>query len=156
MSHLRVGLSALSIHLELALHSAGHPVPVSGVHPHPVITPSHSFQGCGARGRGARAAPGRRRWPPCRGSPGLWRAILPLQTRRPWGLMPPSRTIATPVAALCTWVESKGDGGVVDLLGSRGQRGRSGPVQAMLCSETWGFFVRSLSALLCCLRRWLV
>ena len=113
VSHLRVGLPALSIHLEPALHSAGHPVPVSGVHPHAVITPSHSFQGCGSRGRGARAAPGRRRWPPCRGSPGLWRAILPLQTRRPWGLMPPSRTIATPVAALCTWVESKGDGGVV-------------------------------------------
>ena len=27
--------------------------------------------------------------------------------------MPPSRTIATPVAAPCTWVESKGDAGVV-------------------------------------------
>ena len=46
MYHLRVGLLALGIHLELALHLARHPVPVPGIHPHAMITPSHPFQRC--------------------------------------------------------------------------------------------------------------
>ena len=41
--------------------------------------------------------------------------------------MPPSRTIATPVAAPCTLVESKGDGRVVVYYG----RGASGGVAAL-------------------------
>ena len=53
--------------------------------------------------------------------------ILPLQTRRPWGRMPQSRTIATPVAAPCTWVESKGDAGIVVYYG----RGGSGDAAAL-------------------------
>ena len=148
-SRLRVCLPALSIHLKVALHSGGHPVPVPGVHPHAVITPSHCFQGCGARGRNVRAAPGRRRWPPYRGSPGLWGDILPLQSRRRSRRTPLSRTIATPAAGSWTGVEAKGDAEVVGLLWSRGQRWRSGLVRVMRCSEN----MDSLQGLSCTLPR---
>ena len=70
VSHLRVGLATLGMYLGVALYSADHPDPVPGVHPHAMITPSRPFRAAGPRGRGVKAAPGRRRWPPCRDSPG--------------------------------------------------------------------------------------
>ena len=113
VSHLRVGLLAPGIHLEVAFHPAGRTDPVPGVHPHAMITPIHPFRKMlvhaavvsrllpvAAVGRHAEVAPSFWGHPP---------AAIPL----PMGMYAQSRTIAAPTAGSWTGVEAKGEVGVV-------------------------------------------